>query len=357
MKLNWTRRRVLGSLALSTAGIVASCQRQPNPAASPSPPAQKIPGIRLNGAGATFPGLLYSRWFAEYRTLHPEIEIDYQPVGSGTGVKQFIDNTVDFAASDIAMTDAEVSQVKRGVVFVPATAGSVVLTYNLPGIPSGLKLSRRVYTDIFLGKIKEWQDPAIQALNPTLKLPKLPIFVAFRADGSGTTSTFTRHLSAISSTWKRKVGTGLSVNWPTGVGVKGNEGLSAQVQVSEGVIGYLEYAYAKDLNLAIAALENQKGNYIAPTQTAAQSTLDELVLSPDLRGFLPDPTGSGAYPIVTYTWILLYQKYPDAAKAKALKDLLLWALADGQKFSAELGYLPLSQSVAQKAQAAVQGVS
>lgn len=313
--------------------------------------------VFLNGTGATFPLFLYQRWFSEYNQAHPNVQINYQPVGSAAGIQQVIAGTVDFGASDIAMSDEEMAQVEQGVVLLPMTAGSIAITYNLPGVGSGLKLSREAYTEIFLGKISQWNDPKIAELNPDLSLPKQPISLVHRSDGSGTTAAFTAHLSDISDDWQKTVGSGLSVQWPAGVGIKSNAGVSAQIQQAEGTIGYVEYSYAQQLGLATAALENQAGEYVLPTLEATASALSQVEMPEDLRTFITDPDGADAYPIVTYSWLLAYQTYADANKAEALKSVIQWALMEGQSFSEELGYVPLPKDVAEKAMAAAEQIA
>ncbi|MDX2272036.1 MAG: phosphate ABC transporter substrate-binding protein PstS [Cyanobacteriota bacterium] len=355
------RRTVLtGLTSMLSLGWISCERRAPSPfpstTGSQSSKSPEQPIIAITGAGATFPALLYQRWFVDFNQINPSIQVNYQAVGTAAGIRQFIDNTTDFGASDIAMTDPEMAQVKQGALLIPMTAGSVVVCYNLPGISSGLKLSRSLLAEIFLGKITQWRDPKIAELNPDLSLPDLPIVVVYRADGSGTTATFTKHLSAINAAWKEQVGSGVVVNWPTGAGAKGNEGVSAQVQLAEGVIAYVEYVYAKELDLSMAALENQAGNYILPTPESALSALNEVKLPENLRAFVDDPTGSTAFPIVTYTWILAYRRYEDPNKAEALKQVLLWALTDGQNRSPDLGYLPLPIDVANRAKAVVEQI-
>ncbi len=360
-KLPRFRRRELLLSLLATSATLSACQRgsrSDQPSGGDPVPASRSElsgGILLiNGAGATFPAPLYLRWFSDYRQVDPQLEINFQPVGSAAGIRQFIDQTLDFAASDVAMTDAEIAEVARGVVMIPMTAGSIAVGYNLPGIPSGLKLSRPVLVDIFRGRITTWQDPQILTLNPDLEIPDLPIEVCYRSDGSGTTDTFTRHLAAIDPTWGSTVGVGMSLEWPVGIGVKGNEGMSAQMLLSEGVIGYVESVYARDLDLSVAALENRSGEFILPSPESSALALREVELPENLRAFIPDPAGSGAYPIVTYTWILAYRQYRDPAMAEALRAVLSWAITEGQTLAEELGYLPLSEAVATRSLEAVQ---
>ncbi|MCM0591826.1 MAG: phosphate ABC transporter substrate-binding protein PstS [Gloeotrichia echinulata CP02] len=312
--------------------------------------------ISLTGAGASFPAPLYSSWFIDLNKKYPNLQVDYQSIGSGAGVEQFIKGTVDFGASDVAMKDEEIKKVDKGVILLPVTAGSIVLAYNLPDVPE-LKLPRAVYTDILLGKIKSWDDPLIAKANEGAKLPKLPITVVYRADGSGTTGVFTKHLSAISPEWKDKVGDGKSVKWLVGVGAKGNEGVTAQILQTQGAIGYTEYGYAKQNNLKFAALENKAGKIVAATEESASKTLAAVTLPENLRAFITDPEGADSYPIVTYTWIMAYKKYPDAAKAKAMEAMIEYALTDGQKLAKELGYVPLPEKVIAKVAAAADQIT
>ena len=306
--------------------------------------------VSLTGAGASFPAPLYQRWFSEYNKQNPNVKVTYQSVGSGAGVEQFTQGTVDFGASDVAMKDEEIAAVERGVALLPMTAGSIVLAYNLPGIDN-LKLSRQVYLDILLGNIKKWNDPAIAKINPDVELPDLPITVVHRSDGSGTTGVFTQHLSAISPEWEEKVGSGKTVEWPTGVGAKGNEGVTAQITQTEGSIGYVEYGYAKLQDIPVATLENQAGNYIVPSSESASEALAAAELPDNLRAFVSDPEGENSYPIVTYTWLLAYENYDDADKLQALKEVVNWSLEEGQTYAEELGYIPLPENVVEKVKA------
>ncbi|MBD0344774.1 MAG: phosphate ABC transporter substrate-binding protein PstS, partial [Coleofasciculus sp. Co-bin14] len=239
--------------------------------------------VQLVGAGASFPAPIYQRWFQDLNGKYPKVLVNYQSVGSGAGVEQFTKGTVDFGASDTAMKDEEIQKIgDKGVMLLPMTAGSIVLAYNLPDVPE-LKLPRQVYTDILLGKITKWNDPAIAKANPGAKLPDQKITVVYRSDGSGTTGVFTKHLSAISPEWKSKVGEGKTVQWATGVGAKGNEGVTAQIQQAPGSIGYVEYGYAKNNNLKFASLENKAGEFIVPTDQSASKTLEGVELPENLR--------------------------------------------------------------------------
>ncbi|KAB8331817.1 phosphate ABC transporter substrate-binding protein PstS [Scytonema tolypothrichoides VB-61278] len=312
--------------------------------------------VRLTGAGASFPAPLYQTWFQALNQKYPNLEVNYQSVGSGAGVEQFTKGTVDFGASDVAMKDEEISKVQNGVLLLPMTAGSIVLAYNVPGVQE-LKLPRDVYTDILLGNIKSWDDPKIAAANSGAKLPKQPITVVYRSDGSGTTGVFTKHLSAINPTWKSKVGEGKTVSWPTGVGAKGNEGVTAQIQQTQGSIGYVEYGYAAQNKLTFAALQNKAGQFVTPTDESASKTLASVELPANLRAFITDPEGNDSYPIVTYTWLLVYKKYPDAAKAKAVEAMIEYGLTEGQKAASQLGYVPLPENVVKKVAAAADAIS
>jgi len=303
---------------------------------------------QLQGAGATFPAPLYQRWIAEYTKANPDLQINYQGVGSGAGIKQFNQKLVTFGASDAAMTDKEIAAVKDGVVLIPATAGSIVLAYNLPGVDN-LKLSREAYAGIFVGKITKWSDPAIAKANEGVKLPDTAITVCERSDGSGTTFVFTKHLSAISPEFKDKVGEGTSVTWVTGVAGKGNDGVTALIKQNKGAIGYVEYGYAKNNKLSFAALQNKAGEFVTATTASGVATLATTQFPPNLlRAWPSDPDGKDCYPISTFTWLLLYQKYDNEQLATAVKKFVTWGLGDGQKFSEELGYIPLPKEVVDK---------
>lgn len=306
--------------------------------------------IRLNGAGATFPAPLFQRWFVEYNKINRDTQVNYQSVGSGAGIKQFMGNTVDFGASDVAMKDDEIAKVSRGVVLLPVTAGSVVLAFNNKDVTT-LKLTRQQLADIFLGKIKNWNEIG----SPKSK----PIRVIYRSDGSGTTGVFTKHLAAINSEWKSKVGEGTTVQWPTGIGAKGNEGVTATIMQTDGAIGYVEFGFAKKNKLKTAELQNKAGKFVPGTLQNAAVSLSQIQLPANLRAFAPDPSGERAYPIVSFSWILAYKKYPDAKKAQALKQVLNWCVSKtgGQKFSTDLGYIPLPDNVIQKVTQAINTIS
>jgi len=310
----------------------------------------------LQGAGASFPAPLYQRWAQEFAKQNPDIQVNYQSVGSGAGVKQFTQHLVDFGASDAAMKDEEIAQVKEGALMLPATAGSIVLAYNLPELEH-IKLPREVYPQIFLGEVTKWNDPKIAEANPGMDLPDMPITVATRSDGSGTTYVFTQHLSAINPAFDKEVGTGKSVTWPTGVASKGNEGVTATVKQTPGAIGYVEYGYAKHNDLEMAELQNKAGKFVKPTDESASATLASVELPENMRIWPTDPTGEADYPIATFTWLLVYKSYEDQAKLDALKKFINYGLTDGQKLAPELGYVPLPETVVAKVQAALDTVT
>jgi len=314
--------------------------------------AVSVQAQQLSGAGATFPAPLYQRWSVEYNKQVPSIQVNYQSVGSGAGVKNFLQGVVDFGASDAAMSDAEIAKSPRGAVLIPATAGSVVLAYNLPEVKN-LRLSREAMAGIYLGKITKWNDPAIVSANPDTPLPATPINVAYRSDGSGTTFVFTQHLAAISPEFDEQVGFDKSVTFPVGIGGKGNEGVTALIKQTPGTIGYIEFGYAQQNGLSCAVLENKSGQFVAPTAESGAAALASVELPENLRAWPVDPAAPEAYPISSFTWLLLYKKYDDAAKLKALKDFVTYGLTEGQSFATDLGYIPLPESVVAKANAAL----
>lgn len=304
--------------------------------------------LKLRGSGASFPFPLYGLWFKEYGKLHKDVLIDYQAKGSGAGVKDFTNKTVDFAASDAAMTDEEMAAVEQGVQLLPMTAGKIVLSYNLPGAPTPLKLSRVAYSKIFLGQITTWNDPAIVATNPCATLPRLGITVVRRADSSGTTFVFTQHLSAISADWKQGPGIGTNVTWPNSdkfVASPKNDGVAATIKQTPGAIGYVEYGFARNAKLETAWLENKAGAFIEPTIASGQAALAGVTLPADLRAWLPDPAGETAYPIVSYTWMLFYKKYSDPKMAEVVRQVVGYCLTEGQKVSEKMGYIPLPDTI------------
>ncbi|AFY82402.1 phosphate ABC transporter substrate-binding protein PstS [Oscillatoria acuminata] len=304
--------------------------------------------VNLTGAGASFPAPIYQRWFQEFNQDNPQVRTNYQSVGSGAGIRQFSSGTVDFGASDVAMKDEEIQAMNQEILMLPMTAGGIVLAYNLPGVETGLRLPREVYVDMLMGEITQWNDPRIAAANPGVNLPDQAIAVVYRSDGSGTTGVLTKHLSAISEKWKESIGEGTTVEWPTGIGGKGNEGVTAGIQQTVGAIGYVEYGYAKNNNIPMAALENKSGNFVLPSDEAASKTLAAVELPDNLRAFISDPEGAESYPIVSYTWLLAYQEYSDPQKAQALSAVIEYGLNEGQLLAPELGYVPLPLNVRQK---------
>jgi phosphate transport system substrate-binding protein len=302
--------------------------------------------ITLQGSGATFPAPIYKRWFLEYYRRHPEIRVNYQPIGSSAGIRQFTEGLVDFGASDAAMSDKEIARVPAGALLLPMTAGSVAISYHVPGAPKPLRLSRAALLGILLGRIDNWSDPILAACNPGVRLPDLAITFVRRAEGSGTTFAFTNHLSAISEEWKQGPGVGKSVVWPVGIGAKGNAGVAALIQLTPGALGYVESGYAELSHMPMAALENRAGQYVLPSIPSSQAALAEATLPANLRVWITDPKAADAYPIVTYTWILCYRQYQDPRVATTLKQVLKFCLTEGQQWSADLGYVPLPGHVA-----------
>jgi phosphate transport system substrate-binding protein len=309
--------------------------------------------VKLQGAGASFPAPLYEKWFKSYGETHPNVEIDYQSVGSGSGIKSFIDKTVDFGASDAAMTPEEVGRVDPalGVRCLPMTAGSIVITYNLSDVKE-LKLSRKAYSGIFLGTVTKWNDPQIAKDNAGTRLPDAPINVVVRADSSGTTFVFTQHLSAISPDFAKGPGVSKMPNWPVGTRSKGNEGVTASVKTTPNSIGYIEYAYARSQNMPMAILENKSGAWVAASPASGQAALASVQMPDNLIAWVPDPEPEAAYPIVTYTWLLVNRKY-DKTKLPVLQDVLRYGVTDGQKDAEPLGYIPLPAPVVDKVKTAV----
>jgi phosphate transport system substrate-binding protein len=313
----------------------------------------------LHGAGATFPAPLYKKWIGVFTAQNPDISIEYQEVGSGEGVRRFLAQSVDFGASDGALTDEQMAKVAAGARLVPATAGLVVLAYNLPGLGGDLKLSREAYADIFLRRIQKWNDSRIQALNPGLKLPNLSIVIAARKDSSGTTFALSNHLSTISPAWRDGPGVGFVIDWSNrAMLARGNEGVAALVKNGVGALGYVEYGFAERLRLPMAQLQNRAGEYVAPNVHNGQATLARNARSmpENLRLYLPDPEGAESYPILSLSWLLLYERYPDQRKGAAIKRFVSWGLTGGQSYSADLGYITLPPEVAALSRAALERV-
>ena len=321
-----------------------------------------VHNIKLNGAGATFPYVIYSKWFDVYHQK-TGIEFNYQSIGSGGGIKQVIEGTVDFGASDAPMSEEQMKQVKdkqgTEILHIPTVMGAVVVTYNLPGVAKGLKITPEVLADIYLGKITKWNDSKITSDNKGIKLPNEAIFVTHRSDGSGTTNIFTGYLSKVSNSWQKKVGQGTAVDWPVGLGGKGNEGVAGLVKQTEGSIGYVELAYAEKNNLPYAALKNKAGNFVMPTFDAVSAAAAGFIkdMPEDLRVEITNADGKDSYPISGFTWLLVYQNMKDKTKAKAIVDFLKWAVTDGEKYAKDLYYAPLPKEVVKLDQKKISQIS
>lgn len=310
---------------------------------------------QIDGAGATFPYPIYSKWFSEYNKLHPDVQINYQSIGSGGGIRQLTNQTVFFGASDGPMTDEQLAAAPGPVMHFPTVLGGVVPVYNIPGVNAELKFSGTTLADIYLGKITKWNDAAIAAENPGVSLPGTDIAVAHRSDGSGTTYIFCDYLAKVSPEWKSKVGVATSVNWPVGVGGKGNEGVAGLVSQTPGSIGYVELIYALQNKISFGSVKNHDGVYLRAsldTVTAAAAGA-EGNMPPDFRVSITNAPGKNAYPISSFTWLLLYQNPKDKAKSQTMIEFVRWALTDGQKYCADLGYAPLPESVVKMEMAAL----
>jgi phosphate transport system substrate-binding protein len=306
--------------------------------------------VNINGAGATFPYPLYSKWFAEYNKLHPDVQINYQSIGSGGGVQQVLAQTVFFGATDSPMTHEQLTSAPGPVLHFPTVLGAVVPVYNLEGLSAPLKFTGTVLADIYLGKIKQWNDPAMAKANPGVNLPAREITVVHRSEGSGTTFVLVDYLGKVSPEWKSKVGVKASVNWPVGVGGKGNEGVSGLIKQTPGSIGYVELVYALQNAISYGAVENQAGEFVtADVNTVTAAAAGALNNMPkDFRVSITNAPGKGAYPISSFTWILLYETPKDSGQAKIMVEFMKWALGDGQKLAPELGYAPLPSALLQE---------
>lgn len=311
----------------------------------------------LNGAGATFPYPMYSKWFSEYNKLHPDIQFNYQSIGSGGGLRQVIAGTVDFGASDGPMTDEQLAQAKIKIVHIPTVLGAVVPAYNVPGVSGELKFTPAALAGIFLGKITSWNDPALTSVNPGVNLPNQPLIVIHRSDGSGTTYIFTDYLSKLSNEWQNQVGKGTSVKWPVGLGGKGNEGVAGMVRQMQGSIGYVELIYAVQNNISYGTVKNASGNFVKASLdsvTAAAASVKNMPA--DFRVSITNAPGKDAYPISSFTWLLIPAQSKDKAKGKILADFLNWMVDDGQKMTAPLTYAPLPETVVPKVKNAIKQV-
>jgi phosphate transport system substrate-binding protein len=315
--------------------------------------------IQLQGAGATFPNPLYQKWLSEYGKLHPDVKIDYQSIGSGGGVKQIMAQTVDFGASDSPMTNEDLKAAQAEILHIPTVLGAVVLTYNLQGVSQTLHFTPEVIADIFLGKIKKWNDPRIASDNAGAKLPASDITIVHRSDGSGTSAVFTDYLCKVSPEWKEKVGTGPSPSWPVGIGGKGNEGVTGQVKNTPNTIGYVELIYALQNKLPVAQIKNASGAFVEPSSDSVMAAAAASAGSTpdDLRVSITNAQGPQAYPISSYTYILVYKNQKDAAKGKVLVDFLWWGIHNGESFAKNLSYVPLPDDIAKRTEVKINSIT
>ena len=311
----------------------------------------------LNGAGATFPYPIYSKWFNEYHKQHPDIQINYQSIGSGGGIRQVLSGTVDFGASDGPMTDEQLSQAKVKILHFPTVLGAVVPAYKVPGVKTAIKFTSQALAGIFLGKITSWNDPQIAKANPGVSLPGTSIIVVHRSDGSGTTYIWTDYLSKVSPEWKSQVGAKTSVQWPVGIGAKGNEGVAGMVRQMEGAIGYVELIYAEQNKITYGSVKNVSGEFVKASlesTTAAAASVKNMPA--DFRVSITNAPGKDAYPIASFTWLLIPTPAKDARKGKILADFLNWMVSDGQQLATQLTYAPLPKEVAEKVKASIRQV-
>jgi len=303
--------------------------------------------VQINGAGATFPYPIYSKWFSEYNKLHPDIEVNYQSIGSGGGIRQLTNQTVFFGATDGPMTPEQQAAAPGKVLHLPTVLGGVVPIYNIPGVSAELKFTGKVIADMVLGKVTKWNDPAIAGLNPGANLPGTDIAIVHRSDGSGTTYIWVDYLSKISPEFKSKVGVATSVNWPVGVGGKGNEGVAGLVKQTPGAFGYVELIYALQNKIDYGSVQNSSGEFVRSSleSVTAAAAAAAKAMPPDFRVSITNAPGSGVYPISSFTWLLFYEKPKDQQRAKIMVDFMKWALTDGQRFAPDLGYAPVPEGV------------
>jgi phosphate transport system substrate-binding protein len=311
----------------------------------------------LNGAGASFPNPIYSKWFSEYNKLHSDVQINYQSLGSGAGIRQVLSGTVDFGASDGPMTDEQLKEAKTKILHIPTVMGAVVPAYNVPGISGEIKFTPEALAGIFLGKIQKWNDAAITQANPGVKFPDISIIVVHRSDGSGTTYIFTDYLSKVSKEWESTVGKGASPKWPVGLGGKGNEGVAGQIRQLAGSVGYVELIYAVENKITYGSVKNAAGNFVKATLDGVTEAAASVKNMPaDFRVSITDPPGKTAYPISSFTWLLIPEQAKDPKKGKIIADFLAWMVSDGQKMASQLSYAPLPANVAEKVKAAIKQV-
>jgi phosphate transport system substrate-binding protein len=313
--------------------------------------------ITLNGAGATFPNPMYSKWFSEYHKIHTDVQVNYQPIGSGGGIRQVTAGTVDFGASDMPMTDKQLQESKTKILNIPTVLGAVVPAYNIPGVTGEVKFTPEVLAGIFLGKISKWNDKAITSPNPGVNFPDKEIIVVHRSDGSGTSFIFTDYLSKVSSEWKSQVGSDTSVKWPIGMGGKGNEGVAGEVRQLSGAIGYVELIYAVQNNIPYGSMQNSSGAFVkASLESVTAAAASAPKMPPDFRVSITNPPGKDAYPISSFTWLLIPAQSKDPAKGKILADFLSWMVTDGQAMAAALSYAPLPDTVVAKVKEAIKQI-
>ncbi|PYJ52766.1 MAG: phosphate ABC transporter substrate-binding protein PstS [Verrucomicrobia bacterium] len=313
--------------------------------------------VTLNGAGATFPYPMYSKWFSEYNKLHSDIQFNYQSIGSGGGIRQVLAGTVDFGATDGPMTDEQLGQAKSKILHIPTVLGADVPAYNIPGVSEELKFTPEVLANIFLGKITSWNDAAIAKANPGVNLPNQPVIVIHRSDGSGTTYIWTDYLSKVSPDWKNQVGKGTSVKWPVGLGGKGNEGVAGMIRQMQGSIGYVELIYAVQNHIAYGSVKNAGGEFVKASLASVTAAAASVKTMPaDFRVSITNAPGKDAYPIASFTWLLIPAPSKDPAKGKIIADFLNWMVEDGQKMTADLSYAPLPESVEAKVKETIKQV-
>jgi phosphate transport system substrate-binding protein len=311
----------------------------------------------LNGAGATFPYPMYSKWFSEYNKLHSDVQINYQSIGSGGGIRQVLNGTVDFGASDGPMSDEQLAQAKVKILHVPTVMGAVVPAYNVPGVNAEIKFTPEALAGIFLGKITNWNDPAITKANPGVNFPNQPIIVVYRSDGSGTTFIFTDYLSKVSKDWVSAVGKGTSVKWQIGMGGKGNEGVAGQIRQLQGSIGYVELIYAVENKITYGSVKNAAGNFVkASLDGVTEAAASVKAMPADFRVSITNAPGKTAYPISSFTWLLIPEQSKDPNKGKIISNFLEWMVTDGQKMTSQLSYAPLPESVVEKVKVAIKQI-
>jgi phosphate transport system substrate-binding protein len=335
-----TATRTFGGMVICVAVLAAGLSAQ---------------NLQINGAGATFPNPIYSKWFNEYNKLHPNVRINYQSVGSGAGIQQVTKQTVFFGATDGPMTKEQLQAAPGPIMHFPTVLGAVVPIYNIPNVTAELKFNGPLLADIFLGKVTKWNDPAIAKLNAGVTLPASDITVVHRSDGSGTTYIWVDYLSKTSPEFMKRVGVSTSVNWPAGVGGKGNEGVSGLVRQTPGSLGYVELIYALQTKISYGSVQNMAGDFVKATVQSVTAAAAEAAtrMPPDFRVSITNAPGKGVYPISSFTWLLLYENPKDKAQGKAMVDFMKWALTDGQKYCADLGYAPLPEAVVKLEQAAL----